>query len=768
MTTLEDYVGKIKTGQDLIDEGVIPKTSAVHLALITEKRLEAIREGILSQINDEMLGSWIPGAKLNYHGKITDPSEVYENIKVGLPVVGVGEYDHMNIDGMKGVVKTINRNQIGIEFDKKLPLSGEGKKGHNLKGAIESEMGWWVESAYLNIPRGKAIKGAQLLEGVVADPKLGHKARFKGGYQGDHILFPETEIFQITKYDEESNFLSFKTKNEYDGDNEFGVELNKVADILEVSSLGQIEPKNKEEEVRKQTYLDFFPKTKLDEKTAESILIGLVMGKNPIYEGPFGCGKSQVSEDTVEIAEQQKAIFKVDGCKVQCNPYSLMDSEEISDQRLREIVKKFQKKVKPCAECMIKYDKGNKTQDFRKTGIFIRPKPFDIDVIVAKYSHEGGNGIEHTEGTVGLDRMNIAGYKIPKLDGSTTKGMESDSDPEGFHPGIGLRTNNGIFWMEEMDKLLPQTLDGVLELANSKRIKPDQLRFLYPANSYILGTCNDSTKLSLAINDRFLIININYPQDVDTSNEITQSTYHGDFAEAKDIDIGDTHKEKGNGLRKIPMPNVVERAVDALYIKFRKEYKEEGMNMILGSNRSKFDALDASRVIWTLDKMFYDDTPEIVDPSYAEKGMEYAIFSRLQGTNGSVTKAKDKISSWIKDNFQEVLTQEEDTWWCRVYQNMGISSTQIPEIEANFTGEVAKYQKDSRTSLKTFEKIKYARENPTDINAQRARIKNPFMDYLFNHQPHFSDVNETQLIGMVDYLANSRKEHIKRQNQDED
>ena len=57
---------------------VVPKTSSQHMALITFHRLKALRDIIGAQVNDEMLGGWVPALVSKGGGEeVTD--EVHQN-----------------------------------------------------------------------------------------------------------------------------------------------------------------------------------------------------------------------------------------------------------------------------------------------------------------------------------------------------------------------------------------------------------------------------------------------------------------------------------------------------------------------------------------------------------------------------------------------------------------------------------------------------------------------------------------------------------------
>ena len=113
---IEEYFN-VKTGQDLINLGVIPKDSSQHLALILSRRLEAVRDRILSTLTDEMLGKWIPliQNKPLEDIVITDPNEIKKVAKVGMKIIGKSLQDNVDITGIRGIIKTIAPNSFGIE-----------------------------------------------------------------------------------------------------------------------------------------------------------------------------------------------------------------------------------------------------------------------------------------------------------------------------------------------------------------------------------------------------------------------------------------------------------------------------------------------------------------------------------------------------------------------------------------------------------------------------------------------------------------------------
>ncbi|MBI5066207.1 hypothetical protein HZA97_08280 [Candidatus Woesearchaeota archaeon] len=760
---LKEYE-KVKTGQDLIDLGVIPKTSSSHMALITKKRLESLRDRVLAQVNEEILGAWLPLFKsydFDMAGdEIVDPEVILRFAEAGMRVRGRKAYGEVNIEGIEGkILKKVadkdDKSQFyfGIEFDSKI----HNARNKSLEEAKPGQ-GYFVnpldkntpEAIALLDPDGKIRKSIQaqyrLREAAVADEQLGHKIKLTEDYEDASTKLPKGTVGTMTSFDERKKTITLKTEELVEGmGNRKNFEISLSKDFyknLEVSSLGQMVPMEREDTVKKQVLLDFFPRTSLPYETAEDIVLGLLLGKDMILFGPPGSGKTNCANDIIYLAQQQLVIPIVEGCKVQCNPFSLFDPA-------------FSKVLSACAQCKLNHDPR-----FRDTGFFKLQKPDDVKVVIAKYGE--GKGIESKEGTADMRRYHLAGSKIPKLDGKTDEKRENEFDPEGYSPGVLPRTNNGILQIDEADEISLPTRKGVLETLNSNIVKPDQLRFSMPAHNLIIYTTNDITKFSPAENDRMIFIPVFYSDDPDVSYSVTRKSFHQEYAEIEDAPIGDTHKEAAFNLREITMPVIVERAVDALYIKFRQDYQGKGKSEIAQSNRSKNDALFAARARLLLDKVFFEKAATIANASYAVQGIQFAMYTRLQeNAPQNYSEARQEISDWISSAFSEVLKEEEDTWWCKAYKDVGIAERQIPGMEKNFVAEIKSYEEDEskaeRNVLGHFKAVKKAYDNREDRDLQKARFDYPFMDYLFKEQPGFSKVSKDELLDLMWYLLEARE-----------
>ncbi|HLC67063.1 MAG TPA: hypothetical protein VJK52_05480, partial [Candidatus Nanoarchaeia archaeon] len=554
-TENEKYLA-VRTGQDLVDLGVRPKTSSQHLSLITRLRLEAIRDEVLRTFDEEVLGKWVPALvpinPVTVGPVIDDAAQVLQYAAVGMRAKVTNQPADNTLMGLEGRIVTIESGMIGVEFDTEIP------KGYVLNGKARDGHGWKVRTKDIALMLEKPLRSAERYElatGVVADATLGFKVRFSSPYRGiledrGTVEIPADTTGTLTEYHPRKQTVKIQFDSPVNTLQGIEIPLKSIAESLEVSSLGGALPQDKDETVHEEVLRHFFPRGKYETELAERIIVGMLLGKDMYFHGPPGSGKSTAGKDIQKLARQQDLIFIVEGCQVQCNPFSLFDAE-------------FGKRCPPCPECMINYD-----ADFRETGRFTPPDPKTVKVTVAQYSE--GHGIEFTEGTAGLRRYHIAGYKQPDLSGA--KKTSSDFDPEGYTAGVLTRTNNGILLLEEADKLHPDLQHSLHEALEADRAKPDQMRFSVPANSLLLLTANDPSAFIDTLRDRMFGISIHYADNVDVAHEVTRAGYHGIVRPESVVVLPDTHAREPFDVWHTMMPVVLERAVEAFYIKFRAEY----------------------------------------------------------------------------------------------------------------------------------------------------------------------------------------------------
>ncbi|HLC53223.1 MAG TPA: hypothetical protein VJK03_01650 [Candidatus Nanoarchaeia archaeon] len=752
---IEHYAVRVKTGKDLIDLGIIPKDSSSHLSLICAERLKGLVSYVNAMITPSMLGSWIPaittrmkdlGAK-----EIDDPKSIDKYATEGMNVRGKKNASDAVVQGLEGKIRESGASGYKVDFDN--------------KGAPYIT---WVKpnEITLLVPNGRVPDGLGLAPGVVADPKKGHFVRMSQTHKGGawdsnpfyikSIEIPATYEGMLIGYDAKEERVTVNFDKKIDTRNIYTLKLSDMIEKLEVSSLGQFLPRDREEVVFEDVLEKFFPTTILDTKRAYRSIVALIMGKDTFFIGPPGSGKTNITKDINSMAMTQGPIFIVEGCQSQCNPFSLFDPE-------------YAKTLPPCAECMIKY-----CPEFQDTGHFVRPRPEEVKVKVARYG--SGFGIESVKGSPSWQPYHFIGGKLPKLDGTTSAKRESVFDPEGYHAGIFVRTNNGILFLSEADQLNGKVLDSTRDILEDKTAKPEQLRFEYPAHSLIIGTANDHTRFSAPINDRVCLLAIRYPEGksgIDKRHRITVVSYHKEFEPLETIAIPDTHVMKNSILRNVPMPVTLERAVDAFYMKMETEFPQEkdgkktGKNEIFSSNRSKLDALDAARAMLYIDQHFFTEKPKIVSAEYAARGIHFALCTRIKIANRQEEQmAKEIVIEYVNTTMPEMLQQEEDNWWCNTFKHIGIVKRQVPGIESNFLEELKGYaealqQPTPKFLYDNFDRMKSAIDPKTKAIDARAMIDAPFMAYIFTHpqyrQPRMRAFGRDQLREFMAYLLTSQQ-----------
>lgn len=745
---IDSYRQHVKTGQDLMNLKIISKTSAQHLALILARRLEALRDRAAKKLTPEILGSWIPAVverTKTIEGEVADLKKIREYAKPKMHVEALQNDGNKQLKGLVGIIKEVKGggNEFGVAWPQDIG-------GTNLDGKCDAGYGSYVssEKVKLIIPADQAIRiplGHELAQDVTANKKTGHKIRFAQDFTGfgwdyqsnrEKISVKAGEARgTLINYDEKGKTLgiSFEAGFPHASKKEWHFRLEDMCNCLQVSSRGQIEPQDREQLVYEHALRSLFPKTALEIKRVHRTLLALLAEKDIIIYGPPGSGKSTLAHDITQIAKRQRVNFVVEGCKVQCNPYSLFDAQ-------------FAKSVPPCPECIIRY-----CPEFKRTGFFVTPQPDKVKVAVT--GCDQGFGVEFVEGTIDLKRIHLAGYKMPpELNASSSSGSyEDESDPAGYRPGVLPRANNGYLHFGEMDKLREQTLESLLEALQENRIKPDQLRFTMPAHEVIIGTANDHTKFPGPINDRMMLIAVRYSDSPDTRAEIRKKK--GAYEPVERIDIGDTHRMAPLDIEVIAIPEPVQRAVDAFYIKFDAEYTGAGKADIMTSGRSTEDAFKIARAKLFVDKLFFANAPAIVDETYAVLGIQYALCSRVQEANRSKEKAaKGDLIGWVTKEFPALLQQETDTWWCRAYQDIAVRKTVAPQIEANFLLERELYHEDAAQAWPAYERIRQAYAPAATPAHQKSILAYPLMDYFWREQEGLNVLSKHELTQLVRYL----------------
>lgn len=750
---LDKYI-HIKTAQDMIDAKIMPMNSSDKLGLNASLRLRSLKERLDSELSDGSTGRWIPAIVENYFESgekkwIKKEEDVIRYARPDMRFEVKRDYQDFVIQGLEGKIVDVSTNRgetkIAVELDREII------GGNSLDGRVRSGHGLWIPPEFIKLyAEGRILDGYTLAPGVVADNDGGHLVRFSKEYSTPakdssggnlNVTIPARSIGTLR--DATNDILDIKFNEQIDRKWIYKFRMKDVQEVLEVSSLGQFEPQDIETAVYKEAMNLFYPRTRLDSDVAEMQLIPILSSKDMIMHGPPGSGKSQVVKDILEIAKMQEVLFKVKGCQSNCNPYSLIDPI-------------FAKQVFPCDECCTKYN-GHKNGNFLEDRIFRSPDPKDVPVTVSLLGD--GNGIETMSGNPAINHMNTAGWKMPNgkigCDQASLEGLNRGSIP---------RSNNGYLNIDEIDKMPQIATNDLLMAINDDAVKQNQVRFLLPGHSLIMGTANDIGMMSEAINDRMFFHRIGYSKDIEITQGVVRVSSFKEFSSVEEVEIGDMHILDPLDLRNVPIPYIATKAIISTYFKFMNEYSGPGMTKVSPSNRSRQDALLFASAKHHIDSIFFKDTPAIITPDYVKQGMKIALRSRVCEIDREKERiAFESLENYVEKEFGPIYESEKNVWWCKAYKHISFLGTQVSkDIKENFDAEISMYEKNPKSSLESFSKIWEANMNPDKVKIQDARIDYPFMEYLFSDkvegQPRIMYIkDDKQKIELIDFFMKSKE-----------
>ncbi|MDO8556707.1 MAG: hypothetical protein Q7R96_06065 [Nanoarchaeota archaeon] len=770
--TIEDFVEKythIITGQDLIDQGIRPKTPEQGVALITVERLKGLRAIVEADLTNDLLGTWIPVFQPTYTtlGKTIEGAQLQQYARPGWKITVKRDNAEINrwnpqIGGMNGTIIDIQGTAVYVEFDtqqlKNINMTSGTTHPQQRQQGEKNVIQFSGSQFFIGeVPEDqrKIEQGFELrTDAVVVHKNNGHLVRFNEDYTyqnpdnyRQNITLPKGTTAILTEY-KKGKFITIKTLGAVKDDKiaanqrNFSLPLeDRIKNVLQASSLGQKEPEDKEAVIHREVLNKFFPSTVLDVRKEEEVVIGLLTGRDLILYGPPGSGKSNLCKDIVDLTRQQGVLFKVKGCQANCNPYSLFDGA-------------FSKLVPPCPACKIEYD-----PDFKETGRFRRPAPEKVKVQVAAYDF--GQNIEKKQMSTATGHADMVGFKLPDMDNGKEATID-ESNPKGFRPGFLVRTNNGVMWIDELDKIRPTEKDHLLEPLNDNRVLPPGLRYAYPCRSFIVATANSQEKFEGPITDRVLVLPVGYPIDVETNFLIIRRAKYKETIDLKEVPIKDLATREALDLER-PVPVIVGRAISAFYHTLRQTGKvgDYALEPEQGSIRSNLHAFEAAQAKLVLDEILKDNFPRIITPEYAISGLKHALYSRIQEDNIQTEQnRRNTLEPWIQQTFNERLEEEKRAWWCDTTKALATMATQSPGLQERYEAELAKYAQGDKAILEGFRAAREAKKNPADTRKHAKASAYPFMNYLFidgEGQPGIDNVTEAQAPALIKYLLEAKK-----------
>src|SRR3989344_587344 len=167
--SLEDVLDKyksVKTGQDLINLQVIPKTSAASLAWMAFKRLESLHALKKSQVTPEMLGTWQPlfeGSYTEVGAETVSGADVVKYAKEGMIVSSPMVLNNGSIKAISGKIIGKGERKVRVRWD-------EGVRDFDQRYINDLGFVSDVDSSavVLQTPGGRILESYGIAKGAVA------------------------------------------------------------------------------------------------------------------------------------------------------------------------------------------------------------------------------------------------------------------------------------------------------------------------------------------------------------------------------------------------------------------------------------------------------------------------------------------------------------------------------------------------------------------------------------------------------------------------
>lgn len=363
-----------------------------------------------------------------------------------------------------------------------------------------------------------------------------------------------------------------------------------------------------------------FPNTILDPEVLRQVIAGLISGAHLLLFGPSGSGKTNLAKDIWRLFP--KEIYAVDGCPVQCDPFSVVDPV-------------FSRKVMPCPFCISRFGSGG--TDFHAKNV----DPASVPVM--KVTLKEGFGFARIQGSSEVFPDNLTGtinlHKLEEIGDPTS--------PLILEPGKLLQANRGLLMIDEVGKLPIGTQNVLLQALQEGIVSPAKSRETFPAKFLAITTSNiqDLDNINEPLNDRLSNIYVGFNNDHNSNRRILDIALK---ANPHDVFI----------------PEIMLDATVNISAAWRRATGREYELSEVGSNRAMIDIVLRS-IAYAVTR-----NKKTIQLEDFYKGVKDSMIGRIRARGGdSFTQNMSILNNFVDNNFQPEVNRAAKRYWCRYFRS---------------------------------------------------------------------------------------------------